>query len=123
MSIWRPWGNITWILDKLRIDTWAFLGCLSTEERCTAALPIFKDKLIKARLWQVDDPPSYYDNLAGERLKERNRSLTTLNINNYDVDHYHLFDRTDNIVHGCESFINNATNVALDITPFPPPPL
>lgn len=31
----RPWGNFPWVLSKLKVIQWDFIGCISTEERCS----------------------------------------------------------------------------------------
>lgn len=75
MPVWRPWGHLTWILNKVQINNdWTILGCLSPEERCTAALSMIKPSLNGAQFWLINDPPSHYYDLIQERLLHMSES-------------------------------------------------
>ena len=50
-DVFRPWGQLHWLMDKLPGGGWSFLGTLGTEDRCsiafTEAQPHLGSELIK----------------------------------------------------------------------------
>ena len=66
----RPWGQLTWLLRRLRPMTWSFLGSLAAEPRCLAAWEVLKSerRLKYARMFEIhDEHPS--DTLPRSRAR------------------------------------------------------
>lgn len=58
MSIYRPWGKLPWVLDRLSQKEWQFLGTLGTEERSLGAFRALQNLnvLTEYGFIRVDDP-------------------------------------------------------------------
>lgn len=55
----RPWGQAKWLFDKLPIDDWLIIGCVSTEDRCLPVLDhvFYPYKNSKAHFLEIRDLP------------------------------------------------------------------
>lgn len=123
-EVFRPWGLLPWLFEKLPDSDWSFFGCLSTEDRSLAAWSTIRaQKPIAGNtlLIQINDPESSrYRTLSEIKLKERLEEFERLGGSLKDIENHQLFEPTQLIVNGVTTFINHCTgNVVLDISSFP----
>jgi hypothetical protein len=54
----RPWGEISWILNRLDREDWNFIGCISTEDRFIESFEILQRSgfLKKSAFFEINDP-------------------------------------------------------------------
>lgn len=122
-EVYRPWGLLSWVNDKLPGIKWDFLGCLGTEERsleCYIQLHGFGQ--IRASLMTiVNDPPSDYTKITNDLLFYQKRKLIDLtSIAATDIQELDLFATTDEIYQLANAIIARSEgNVLLDISSFP----
>jgi hypothetical protein len=122
-QVYRPWGLMSWINDRLPGISWDFLGCLGTEERSLACYIQMHglDKVKTSLMVIVNDPPSDYTKLINNLLFYQKRQLIdkTAIIEN-DIKVLALFATTDEILKLTDSFITRSKgSVLLDISSFP----
>jgi hypothetical protein len=55
-----PWGELSWLMTRLNGRKWSFLGCISHEERCLAALKVLGCDRVSPSLVRIfdEDPVS-----------------------------------------------------------------
>lgn len=58
----RPWGDFEWLFNDFPIGKWAFVGAVSTEDRCTTVLESLKrrDAVGRKLIYRVQDAQSRY---------------------------------------------------------------
>ncbi len=126
--MYRPWGNLSWVLERCLPKQWSLLGCLGTEVRSLACWQVLHDsaKLHGTRLMRVSDGPSRYRSAAPfaqearKRLTERNLELIAKGGSTNDVEDHELLEPHDRIVTSVDDFMNAASSdVVLDITSLP----
>jgi hypothetical protein len=120
--IFRPWGLLPWVINKLPLTKWNFLGCLSFEERCLAAFEaLFAATLVdKLRFHAIQDPPSSYWQSLGTGLSERRRAFLRLGGRPSDLESHDLFERAELLVSSIKDFINVSNgNIIVDVSSFP----
>jgi hypothetical protein len=112
----RPWGKLEWLLQKSNIDTYDFLGCLSTEERCVSSINISKDykNLSTCLFFEIVDPIEtiYHSQLRNDNFQKIHKEILT--------ERHDLLEKTDLIISSIRRFIETSTgNIILDISCFP----
>jgi len=120
-SKFRPWGQLNWILDKVGIPKWHFIGCVSTEDRCVSAYEILlkNDALAKATFIEIVDPPSHSDREIKKKITDNKNKLAGFGLPivveqmNLLCDDYEIFDLSQDILK------TKPQNVIIDITSFP----
>ena len=65
MANFIPWGELSWLMKRLSGRKWAFIGCLSHEERCLAALAVLRQVGVDPTLVRIfdEDPISESEEL------------------------------------------------------------
>jgi hypothetical protein len=118
--MFRPFGQIDWVFERLGRSDWALLGCHGTEERCsTAGISLARlNKLATSDFITITDPPSRYSAQAGTYLQT---TLLELNgLPNVQYTAMGLLDSLDSVIAHVDGMIDNGkTNVVLDISCFP----
>jgi hypothetical protein len=118
----RPWGQLSWVLKRLRVRQWSVLGCLATEERC---LPVWEYARQNGHsstglFVEIADQHSRFTALAAELKSQWRAVLEGIGVPGSIIPIHPLFDITENIVNRIESFIETSgESVILDITCLP----
>jgi len=117
----RPWGDTSWVLSKIDHKLWNFIGCLSTEERCTEAVRILKSAgVINSNIFfEVLDPVTTVKHT--QKIERNKKTLEAIdseignNIHQLDllVEDITLFNKISEIVN------QSIPNIILDISTFP----
>jgi hypothetical protein len=117
--VYRPWGNIDWIFDRLQNKEWAFLGCLSGEDRCLTAFKQLKTKLISANFVKIfdEDPISADDEklVLNKRAKEAIDLGAALSC----VTDAELLASADKIERWFDNAASQTDSIVIDITSLP----
>jgi hypothetical protein len=120
--VYRPWGMLHWVLAHCPKLQWSLLGCLSTEERCLAAWTMARNEgvLSSVYLAEIIDPPSRFQALTDERLKDRRDTFLNQGGNIADIRRHDLFARAGEIIQLVEDMIANSSgNIILDMSSLP----
>lgn len=118
----RPWGNFTWVLENIADRKWDLLGCLSTEQRCLAALQVLKAKNLASnvKLLQINDPPSYFSKVADNMIKERTAEYRSQGGQLGHIEPHELFEKHVNIVDSVKDFVQHSDgDVVVDLSSLP----
>ena len=123
-EIYKPWGNIDWIMSKLdKIDQWNFLGSISAEERSLGAWNWLMDnkKIKNYEMWLINDPknpPSPYRDIFNEECEQRIQQYEDKGGQGYCE--FELLESDTNASACFNSFIKQADgNVIIDISTMP----
>src|SRR5438270_5944186 len=105
--VYRPWGFLSWLLDKLAITNWELLGCLALEERSLAALETLSiSRVIHAkRFWVIRDPARNYSSRQRSTMSARRQAFVTLGGHEKDIEEHELFERAEEMVSSVEGFL------------------
>ncbi len=117
----RPWGELNWVLNKINVNKWFYVGCLSTEERCLGCFNTLQQRnLIADSLFvEVIDPGSSQNKIIRSKINKNKNKLASIStkLTIEDVD---LLCEDYEIVAIAESIISaRQRNIVLDITSFP----
>jgi len=118
-NIFRPWGKIDWVMNRMNTKEWYYLGCLSTEERCLASHINLTGKglLSKSVFFEVVD---LIDTKEHEDLRQANKAKLNHDGVNIRVERHELLEPTKLIVSSIYSFLGDSNgNIILDISCFP----
>lgn len=120
---YRPWGLLTWVLDKCPPARWSLLGSLSPEARSLTVWQTLSssNRLGLNYLAIVEDPPSRFTTQTTARLVDRLAEFASGGGDRARECHRHaLFAKHAEIVDTVDRFIQGAgPNVILDITSLP----
>lgn len=54
---YRAWGPLEWVLSKLNVSDWSFIGVHGTEDRCAATIDSLKGcNLVQKKIYKINDP-------------------------------------------------------------------
>lgn len=120
-SCFRPWGQLNWILNKLSLDKYFHLGCISTEDRCLKSFEILNNQnlIFKSLMVEIQDPPSEADRLINKKILLNKKLLfsysNSVNTIKMDLlcDDFEIFDLSREIIN------IKYPNLIFDITSFP----
>lgn len=118
----RPWGHLSWILDRTRNSRWCLLGCLSTEERCLGAWHIIKSRKQdgESLFFQIEDPPSKFTAKIRDKLASRKEDYKKLGGNIKYIEDHQLFEKYDIFIQRAKSFIASSNgNIIIDLSSLP----
>jgi hypothetical protein len=123
MGVYRPWGNLLWILDRCAKRQWAFFGCLGTEQRSIAAWREMHATgcLSVARLLRIKDAPlSPHAARAATLESDREREFVASGGNAADIQQHNLMESHFEIVNSLDTFLNQSgPNMVLDVSSMP----
>jgi hypothetical protein len=120
--IYRPWGELLWILDRLPKKSWQFLGCLSTEDRSLASWAALRSTgmVTNDRLIRITDPVSRYESLANQLMVDRLAEYHSGHGRDSDIVDLALFASAHQITSTISSISETALeNVIFDISCLP----
>lgn len=118
----RPLGELSWILNKLPIEKWDIIGCLSFEDRFKGALQYLteNEKAGNAIYFKITDPPSKDSKLVNEKITKNVAEFLSLNRSENEIQDFKLLDSTNKIVESIKAFLDSSDgNIILDISTFP----
>lgn len=121
--VYRPWGNIRWMLPKIMTGIeWTFCGCISPEERCLGAYNELRHAAIylNTKFIIVHDPQSKFTNEIEKRMNEFKVVASMfdkyIQFEDFDLE-YSDFSK---IYFYIQDLINSSNgNIILDISCFP----
>src|SRR5437762_2128187 len=66
MPTFTPWGELSWLIARLTGRRWSFIGCVSHEQRCLAAIKVLRHVNIVPNLVRIfdEDPISAVEERA-----------------------------------------------------------
>jgi hypothetical protein len=96
---YRPWGNLSWMLDRLRQRSWDTVGSLSMETRSTEAWRVLKLKglLRQTVMLDIRNPQSTYASECAVQITHRLNEFSQLGGSMVDVRKMPLFCRSGEI--------------------------
>lgn len=116
----RPWGNLKWILDKLPKRKWDMIGCISTEDRCLAAIEQENQIVDKKMFLLITDPVSHFTVEANQMIQFNTSKYLTLTKAPESIKNFNLFERyNDYVVYLLEFLKTAGADIILDITTMP----
>jgi hypothetical protein len=119
MTKFTPWGELAWLMSKLHGRSWAFIGCISHEQRCLASFNVVGATDLRTtfvRIFDEDpiDPEVERKSLDSQKIVAINASIPTESI--VDAD---LLATVDTIERLVDAAVGNCQAVVVDITSFP----
>ncbi len=117
--VFRPWGELKWLLSKLPSEKFSLLGCLATEIRCSGTFKELSDLnlLHFSKFLEITDPTNtgVHDELRN-KCKAFIESIAKPN----EVEQHSLLEPTEKIINSCNALIEKSNGqIVLDITAFP----
>ncbi|WP_417726208.1 hypothetical protein [Roseovarius sp.] len=119
-DIFRPWGQLQWLMGKLPGGNWSFLGTLGTEDRCTTALSQLAPEIVQQTFIKIYDPHMSPAAAFEARFQEIEKRLSNAGLRPEEIVEADLLQDIDSIEEVSTSFIESASNrVVLDISSMP----
>jgi len=118
----RPSGELSWILSKLPITTWDFLGSLSFEDRCLGALKILSHNkaLNNVLCFKILDRPSKDSKVIQSKINDCIANFLSLNRSEKEIKQFGLLDPAGKFIDAVDTFVKSSSgNIILDISTFP----
>jgi len=119
-DIFRPWGEMEWIVKKLNpyID-WMFIGSISPEDRAITAYNFLNKigiNITYSHFIIIKDKPSRHTPTCNNKIKENRKKLFKYN----EETEFHLLYEQDNIlVNFADQLTELNKNIIFDISCFP----
>jgi len=121
MAGYRPWGQLHWLLNKMRVSDWSLISCVSTESRCTSAISLLKqfNKISSAHFVQISDNTSRYSDRISTLLGLNTQKISKI-YPKATFNKQHLFAEVYDIIQIANNFIDVSDgNIVFDISCFP----
>ncbi len=121
MNIFRPWGPVEWLLDRLGNEPWSLLACSGSEHRSVAfAKHLTRAPLRDASIVTIRDPDPLDAEALEARLAIRFKELEEAGFKGDEMRRAELLSGLDDI-RGYVSALADAgtTRILLDITSLP----
>jgi hypothetical protein len=116
----RPWGQLSWLVGKLPLANWSFLGTLGTEDRCTAAYLQLAPTIGFKRLLKILDPHIAEAAMFHQRFAEMQAVFGQGGAAAADIIEANLLQNIDRVSEIAEAFKNNSEGkIVLDISSMP----
>lgn len=119
MKDYRPWGDLKWLLSKMKPCKYDYYGCISTEERCLETFRQLSsnDLISEHRFLEIIDLVDTDEHKANRsKLANQYRQL----VKNESIYQYNLLCPIGELSKDIISFIDNSEGkLILDITSFP----
>jgi len=119
LSIYRPWGNVLWLLDKLKIEDWVTLGCIATESRSCTSVANYKDFSSSFVLLKITDPQPLESEAVANAYDDSESQLDSIPEDQKNVIESELMATLDDLEDYVELCVEKSPNVIIDITSFP----
>ena len=115
----RPWGQISWVLDRLPKHEWDLIGSLSTQDRCLTTYEVLRARgvLGEVVLLQVLDVGSPYEDTRDAMLDDRRQIFLGLGGELEQIETHDLFERLERLLTSFRGFASRAGgNLMIDIS-------
>lgn len=121
MEFYRPWGQIDWLIPRLRERRWSLIGCVGTERRSVAmAAHLGRDLFEHVRLLEIMDPEPLDAAAVEARLLERRLFLTAEGFGSDEIIRHSLQASLDTIAGVVDDIVESgATSILIDVTSLP----
>lgn len=121
MRVFRPWGHIDWLLDRLPPRQWSVAACCGTEDRSVALPEYFGRAAFQhVDIVSIRDPDPLEPSLHQERIEQRCSSLREHGYRDREIQHLGLLDAVDVRVSTVDRLIDvGADAIIVDITSLP----
>lgn len=119
MANFIPWGELSWLMPRLKQRKWAFIGCLSHEERCLSAFKVLEAAEIEPTLVRIfdEDPVSELEELNS--LNAQTAAAEAIGVPRQRIVDAPLFATIDKIEEIVTYALANREGVIVDISSFP----
>jgi len=119
-EIYRPWGNIDWIIKNFpRSTKWFFIGAISTEDRTIAAYNFLKENsniIIKSHFMVINDKQSRHTQVCKHKIATNRKRLSKYD---EESEFYLLYEYDNIIVDFAKTISHNHQNIIFDISCLP----
>lgn len=117
--MFRPWGQVYWLLGRLAVSKWSFLGCLSPESRSLTCAVTLEGALDRPHLVQILDGDKIHESEERKALQKRKSEIQARLGNRYSTGEAYLMDSLDRIEEVREAALGASENVIIDISSMP----
>jgi hypothetical protein len=122
-SDFRPWGDLTWMLDHLQAQQWAFACATSMEDRCLAAMQTLQDRggVGESLIFRIQDADSRYFEETEKKTDANEALFKQLGRVENDFQRRLLLGRYGDIASDIATFLNrpSVTDLIIDISSLP----
>ena len=118
----RPWGPVTWMLDKLPNRSWSLLGCLGPEERSLGIWQLLKTRgaTAESAFIRIEPVGTRFHSEYHIEIGHRTNELNLMGPPSAGVWGSELFASAADIVSLADRFVGECgSHVILDISTFP----
>lgn len=122
-SEFRPWGQLSWALDNLGPERWAFAGAVSMEDRCITAMEILnaKKKIDAALIFRIKDTESRYFEEVEKKTDNNEEKFKSIKESHSDYKCRYLLGRHGEVASDIDEFLkrDSVTDLIIDISSLP----
>jgi len=121
-TLYRPWGQLQWLLEQYGTTKWDLFGSLSTEDRCLAVRNTLYNRhsLNNTYLAQIRDADSLYSIVISQLIRNRTQDLLQLGGSIHDIGQHELFESPETVIAAALKFSKSSIgNVIIDISALP----
>lgn len=119
----RPWGDLTWTLDHLKTQQWAFAGAASMEDRCCAAMEVLQKRGVvgESLIFRIKDEDSRFFDEVERKTDINEANFRHLGRVDTDFRYRNLLGRHGDVASDIVEFLSrkNNTNLIIDISSLP----
>lgn len=123
LGSYRPWGMLSWLLNRITTRKWSLLGSLATGDRSLATWRYLNqnDLLDHLELLQIEDLPSpFWGDESSNRITERRDEFGREGGDLTSISNYHILEPSEIIHDIANRFIGNSKdNIIIDISSLP----
>jgi hypothetical protein len=119
MASFKPWGELSWLMERLGGRKWAFIGCISHEERCLAALTALQGSDVSPTLIRIFDEDPVDEAEEQRSLSTQTEAAVRTGIPLGHIVDAQLLATIDSIESIVTKAVNGKTAAIVDITSFP----
>ena len=119
MATFTPWGELSWLIARLAGRRWSFIGCVSHEERCLAALRVLRQVDVVPTLVRIfdEDPISEAEERAS--LDVHTAAAMATGVTRDKIVDAPLLASIDAMEAIVANAVSGCTAAIVDITSFP----
>jgi hypothetical protein len=114
-----PWGSLDWLVKKLSVTNWSYLGCIAPESRSLCAIAAVSGRIKQAKFARIFDSIAPHESLEKRILDQRTLEANKLGVGSDQISDYSLLDDLDTIADLFDTALNSTDSIVIDITSFP----